>query len=273
MTLEDIMPGFHEGFALRKLEHLKESGRFNRWVDDLRVVGAEDVLRRIRGNSVLFYDWNHQTQLDYFIPNAAILNEGLPYPRTIVGDNLNHWLFKKFMWNFQKYGVLWHKRDSQNGMRDYVQAVIQTFNEGRAVSVFPEGGRNREIRGTPNDFLEGIFRVVLKAQEHLPQREILVCSSAIDYENIPERGYYDKIDKKGFRSFSYFFWDLVAYRRWIKKEKKRGIATVKFGKPVPILELAGDGSMKERSRRVADKSVLKITEMLQEIRSIGGEGL
>ena len=252
-----------------------------KWVDRLEVMNVERVHNAGKAPPYI-YVCNHTSMLDYFIPSWVILNEGLPYPRSLVGSNLLNLFVKIFMWDFEKWGAIKvprGKRVEENGeiklivepreIKKYHRDNIEDLKNGNSLFVFPQGGRDSKERKERNHFKSEYFRIPLRALEKKEGGKFLIDDAQIVnvaavYSVIPEKNYWKKIDAKGFGSKSYFFWDMFAYYRHTRS-KEKGISTINFAEPVSLREIQGEGSLKQRANRVSDFCMRGIGGLLREI--------
>jgi len=246
-----------------------------KWVDELVVV---DEARRVHEKNVgppFLYLVNHQSCLDYFIPCYTILKSSLPYPRSVIGKNLDNLFVRNLMWDFKKWGGILVNREKTEDKRfseekrKYVRALEEIFKKSESVLEFPEAGRNRSSGWGLKNFEEAFFRIVIRIQDKMfslaDKKNIYVVCMALRYDKIPERDYWERIDRNGFGSKSYYFWDLWAYTRWRYFEKQKGRAIVNFDEPVSVGELAGCGSIRERSKRFSFCVQERIEGLLNEV--------
>lgn len=264
MTVEDIMPPFDLNKVAEQFERKTRRWYERRAVDKTTLIHPERTASVPQDDSWLWVG-NHQTQLDYFVPGYVALANLLPYPRMVSGNNLGHPLIRKMMFDFSQWGVIWHDRNdmSNQAKRDLLGAFEKSFAEGYSIGGFPEGTRNREIGGEPKEFAEGFFSAALWAQRRTGKPIKVVCF-ALDYDRIPEEGFYDKIDSNRGR-FGYFGWDVYANLRWQYAIRHRGEVRVNIGEPIPILELAG--GEKKKSETLAHETRRIVTELLHEAKT------
>lgn len=243
-----------------------------RYVRGVRTLNRERVGELAGSSKLCLYVANHQTLLDYSIPMFAIIRDKLPYPRSVAGANLNTGAIRNLMVDIGKWGVIWFDRKdkSQTHVKEYLRAVRQTYEDGFSVLGFPEATRNRNVGGDPAEFKEAFFGAVLSAQRKI-DRPIYVVNMAVDYDRIPEEGYYPLIDQGGrwpwLGSLRYFGWDAWASARWRYLDARRTTARVNFGVPVPITELAGSGMRKDQARNAAHNSYDAVVGLLNEARA------
>lgn len=215
-------------------------------VDNLKV-NSEKANELKNSNSPVLYVANHRTSLDYFLPIYSILHENFPYPRTVAGTNLKHWLIKKTVFDFSEWGIFWVERGGFD--RTLKKRVQEVYSQGESLLFFPEGTRNREQ--DLGNFKTGLFKLVAEAQEKMKQNRKVVCIKC-EYENFPERDYYKKID--GHKRLGYYIWDAWAFLRWKYFERNKGTATIKFSKPKNLEELAEEGDSNQKVKNLAEKT-------------------
>lgn len=264
MVHNELLPDFDMAWVRENLERNGENFMHS-LLDRIDVLNLDRLKNSLPKNAQCLYFANHQTQLDYFVPSYIILKQGLPYPRKVAGSNLNHWFIRRFMFDIASWGILWHDRNdtSLGAMKDYLSATTRTFEEGNSVLGFPEATRNREFKGKLLDFKDGFFGAVLHARRNLG-KQIYMVGIGLDYDDIPERGYYDRIDNNG--RLGYFFWDVWAHHRWKRRSFDAGVR-VNFSEPVEILELASGVSRKKQATAVTGEAKSIMEKLLNEARS------
>ncbi len=249
------------------------------WVDELEIRNSEKVLGLSGENQPPYlYLANHQSFLDYFVPVYAILKSELPHPRCLAGSNLNNAIFRNLVWNFSNWGVIWTPREkvgeefNYGEMKNYSHSLDLEFRNGKSVLGFAEGARNRNPERDLLDFKFPLFRIIARIQQDLIKSEIQeerkrikAVYIAARYENIPEKNYWERIDKSGKKDLSYYFWDIYSYLRWRHLEKKKGKAVVAFSEPFPISDMCRTGSIRKKAENLSDFSRKKIKELLAEI--------
>ncbi|MDP4039972.1 MAG: lysophospholipid acyltransferase family protein [Candidatus Pacearchaeota archaeon] len=226
---------------------------------NLSVEGADNA-KRIIGENPVLYAVNHQSMLDYFLPLWGVLGSGLPFARAIAGSNLNNWFVRTFLFDMAPWGVIWHSKDDGRDMRGYMKAVIDAFGRGDSVLVFPEGTRNRHPEKGLAEFKTPFFRLVVSAQDRIDKerdsREIYVCPVACNYDKIPEDGFFERIDqpRTPIGRMKYYFWDFWAGFRWrhFVSEESKGNTIVRFGTPVALRDIAGEGNKYEKAERICE---------------------
>ncbi|MEK6922368.1 MAG: hypothetical protein AABX08_01050 [Nanoarchaeota archaeon] len=106
------------------------------------------------------------------------------------------------------------------------------------------------------------FRVVRYAQNQLLHRgidnDVMVVCGACKYENVPEKNYFKKIDKHGFESLGYYFWDLWAYQRWVWFERNKGKAKICFNEPVALKNFLHEKKASKHKRMLREESHTKL---------------
>ncbi|RMD66094.1 1-acyl-sn-glycerol-3-phosphate acyltransferase [Candidatus Pacearchaeota archaeon] len=246
-----------------------------KWVSELEIeVEAE---REQYHTGPVVYLSNHLSQLDYFVPKFAMLAVGLPFARAVAGDNLRHWVVRNLIYDFEKYGVLWHDRASRKqGLESYVESLAECLASGESVLVFPEGGRNREARGNPREFKRGFFRVLLRAWQRAEEksklaRDTKIACLACAYDSIPEEGFFDKIDRHGFGTMQYYLWDALAHLKWRYFKNPKARAIVRFDAPIALADLTSGHLRHAKEREVAEvlsqftrERITEIYELLNE---------
>ncbi|MBU0466194.1 MAG: 1-acyl-sn-glycerol-3-phosphate acyltransferase [Nanoarchaeota archaeon] len=214
-------------------------------------------------DATCLYVVNHQTQLDYFVPNYFLLNEGYPYPRAIAGKNLDNLLMRNLVFDLNPFGVIWLDRENPSGLRDYVKRVEQTFMQGDSILVFPEGQRNRRPELGLMDFKEQFFKLPLKAQEKM-DRPIYVCCIGLKYEKrMEERTFANGPLPKN--NFVYYAEDVCAFLKWRYFTKNKKVR-INFSEPVKLLSLAGGGNRRQQAGKISRETRGIIEGLLRETR-------
>jgi 1-acyl-sn-glycerol-3-phosphate acyltransferase len=254
-------------------------------LDKVETMNIDRVESLVGSNKICLYVVNHQSILDYSVPMYSIIDNRMPYPRSVAGANLNNWIIRNAMADIGKWGVIWFDRNNKSPehIKEYLRAVRQTYEEGFSVLGFPEAGRNRNIGGDPLPFKEAFFGAILRAQKKI-DRPIYVVNMAVDYSNgIPEERFFEKMDRGGdsivsdlakyigqdgrvtkvVKALRYFGWDSVASMRW-KYLNGKGTARVNYGEPIRIDDLAGKGGKKKAAERSRDK----VIDLLNEARVV-----
>lgn len=253
---------YDKSFMKQEME-TRGDREISRLVDDVQIFGREKLFSLTGAPSVFIF--NHLSMLDYFIPMYAIMKAGF-FPRPILGTNLKHNDIKNGMLDFEKWGAIWcGRKKSTAAHRNYFLDVKGTLANGISVLCFAEGKRNRNEFGEPEKFSEPFFRIILHAQSEAEDRDIFVVNAASAYEDIPERGRFARIDECGLQSEEYYRRDLQAFSDWMARERK-STARVNFGVPVSLSELAGEGSIRDKSIRVAERTREIVTELYREIK-------
>lgn len=214
----------------------------------------------------------HRTQFDYMMPNYAILDNDLPYPRTITGINLKNPLMRFFGFNLADWGVIWKKRKdvTRSDGALYLDANLQTYLDGLSTGGWPEGADPEGARDRSSDlrvreFPTGFFKPALRARKKIGE-EIYVVPVAFNYDKRPEDGFWEFMDDGPLGKVGYYLGDVAANLRWRFFEQDRAAPRVQFAEPVEIMELAGRGGKAEVTERLAKRSREMIIGALEEIR-------
>lgn len=215
----------------------------------------------------------HRTQFDYVMPNYVILDNDLPYLRTITGINLKNPLIRAFGFKLEDWGVIWKKRKgiTRTDGALYLDANLKTYcEEGLSTGGWPEGAdpggaRDRSSDLRIREFPAGFFKPALRVRRKLGE-PVYVVPIAFNYEKRPEDGFWDFMDNGPLGKFGYYVGDVAANLSWRYLERDKPAPRVMVGEPSEILELAGKGARGEVVERLAKRTRSLIEDALKEIR-------
>jgi len=238
-----------------------------------KIVGNVEIINRERLDSlsdddIYLISSNHVSQGDYFLAPFLFMINDKPFLRTVAGKNLNHPIIKRLVWDFEKWGALWHDRSKKASkvLMEYGRTVQEALQEGESVLVFPEGRRNRHPETGPEDFSKSFYRFVVRAQEEIREKPIKLVTMASVYDRRMEDGFFEKIDNS--RGIGYFAWDVWAHARWryFTPLAAKGKITVNFSEPRNLSDVQGEGDEKTKATRISDYTIQNMEKLLGEIR-------
>jgi len=214
-----------------------------RFVPHVEILNSSRV--ELSEGEVPIYVPNHVSHLDHFVPPYAIIESGLPFPRSVASVHFKDSLFWRLL-KFEKKGVIWNDRENHSlgYIRDYRSRVLRILNNNGAIFFHPEGKRNRHPERGLGDFKDAAFKMFFSIEDEIrekgSQRKLVFICMGLRYDDFPERNYYNKIGNYT-DSFRYKYWDSYCMAKWLLKTHK-GAAMVNFGKPIRLCDIGGRNS-------------------------------
>lgn len=164
-------------------------------------VSGLDKVKEIPKEASIVYASLHKSHMDYIVSAYTIHNEGLPYPRTIAGQNLFMGVVDLAIKTFSgidlsKGGAISFKRTNNAGQnRKTILQTKQILEDGLSLLVYPEYDSllkktGRSYDGLAKDFSPLFFEGVKRASYSTP---IFVVPMSVTYDYNPETLFYESL--------------------------------------------------------------------------------